>query len=103
MIGLHFTFMKLLNLKGFNLTPHLMREWPTKNWVVFWINVVIAVSFTIYLTYRYIESDVWIMYLIALILVLTLIFLPAYLFRKTHCLHVHHYNFGMIWVFLVGY
>jgi len=103
MIGLHFTFMKLLNLKGFNLTPHRMREWPAKNWIVFWVNVAIAVCFSIYLIGCYIDADLWIIYLCALVFVLTLIFLPAYLFRNSHCLHVHHYNFGMIWVFLIGY
>lgn len=103
MIGLHFTFTKFLNLKGFNLRPDRMREWPAKNWVFFWVNIAFAVSFTIYLVICYIEADLWIIYLVAMILLLTLVFLPAYLFRKTHCLHFHHYNLGMLWVFLIGY
>ena len=71
-----------------------MRHWPAKNWVVFLISIVMLFGIIGYLVYCYVKAHVGYAYLGAFILVNAIIFLPAILCKKTHVLHLHHYNVG---------
>ena len=102
-IGLHFTFFKYMRLKGFNLVPHQMKEWPAKNWIFFCCCAVFVIGVVATLIYHYVMSKVALYYLCAILLIIALILIPAILLRKTMYVHVHHYNFGMLWVVLIGY
>lgn len=101
--GLHFTYMDALKLPSFNLVPSKMRSWSKSNWVIF-VLILLFVGWTLgSLIYFYIKAKV-ILYYLALLVALVLVFaIPAFVFRHTHELHVHHYNIGMVFVILIGY
>lgn len=97
------TYFKLLELREFNLVPAQMKKWPLVNWVVFWINVGIALSILTVLGICYTEAKVQWYYLGLFFLIMACIVLPGLIWRKTHHVHVHHYNVGMIFLVLIAY
>ncbi len=36
-------------------------------------------------------------------MILAVLFVPAWLMRESHVLHIHHYNVGMIFVIMIAY
>ena len=80
-----------------------MREWPWINWAVFSGVFMIFLAIVVSLGYFYAIASVCYFYLGLAILILASLFVPACLFRKSHVMHIHHYNVGMIFVIMIAY
>ena len=102
-LGLQMTYTKLMKLKSFNLVPSKMKSWSRVNWLVFFIALVIVLGLIAKLGYSYMLADVQWYYFGLIILIIAMLFIPAFLFRKTRYLHLHHYNLGMILFVLIAY
>jgi len=102
-VGLHFTYFDLLDLHGFNLVPSRMARWPAKFWIVFILLTLIPVTVIGFLLYYYIKAEVLLYYGIATAVIILAYAIPAWVLCKTHELHVHHYNFAMAFVILIGF
>lgn len=80
-----------------------MREWPLVNWVWFCGLFMIKLAYIIALGYYYTLASVQFYYLGLAVLIMASFAIPALLLRKTHVLHIHHYNVGMVFVILIAY
>jgi hypothetical protein len=102
-IGLHFTYSDKLKMGGFNIQPSRMRRFGADKWALFFGICIFTIWIIGGLCWFYIKAAVlW--YYLGFMLAIALSFtLPAVVLRRSHELHIHHYNIGMIFVLLIGY
>lgn len=80
-----------------------MKIWTAKLWLVFVGAIVIILGIVAYFTWVYVVADVIWQYCIFFVAICSVLGVISLILRKSHSIHIHHYNIGMVAVALIGY
>lgn len=102
-LGLNFSHLDQPPLKSLSLTPSAMKKWNCFQWLfIIMVFVIVICNIIIGLTIFH-RSGLLGMYLSIIGIILAYLGIGAFIRRKTHNLHFHHYAWAACLVVLCGY